>query len=471
MAVVVVAYIFFATHGTMRFPPAPEQPDGWDNPGRGYYAELAEGFLRGNTYLAVAPDERLAALRDPYDYGARDRNRISYLWDASYYRGRYYLYFTPLPVVLFYLPFRLITGHHAADTMAGAFFSVWIFIAALFFLRRARIDRPLWIVFLGLANLLPFALSSVRVYEVAILCAAAFSTTWAAALLRFDQTPSSRAAAWMSLWLSLAIVARPNLIVLALPTAILLLRQKGPLRWRVMLAAAIPVVLTAGGYMAYNAARFGNVLESGITYQLTYVPMRGLRFCGVCNAPEAFRMVNNALQYQFTPPRLAAGFPHAEAATAHIDKSVSWPGGEPEEIVGMVPLAPLTLAGVAFAALLLASRHRAESRARAGVSVLGGAWLVLLALSTCWWIVSRYAFDFQILMLLGTVLCVEEGLVLLDEWSLPIRPFRITAALLALYSITLAILLGLEGRAGAFRTQNRPLMEAIGRAISVDVRQ
>jgi hypothetical protein len=74
-------------------------------------------------------------------------------------------------------------------------------------------------------------------------------------------------------------------------------------------------------------------------------------------------------------------------------------------------------------------------------------------------------------MLLGTVLCIEEGLALLAAWSVPTRPFRLIAATLALYSITLALLLGLEGRAGAFRMQNRPLLESIGRAINVDVRQ
>jgi hypothetical protein len=444
---VIAAYVFFATRGTMRFAPAPAEPEGWDDPGQGYYAQLAEGFLRGHTYLAFAPDPRMATLADPYDYGQRDAAKITYLWDASYARGHYYLYFTPLPVVLFYVPFRLLTGQQAPDAAAAVFFSIWILIAAIVCLRRARIDRPWWIVFVGLANLLPFALSNVRVYEVAILSAAAFSTSWAAALLRFVETPSRRAAVWMSLWLALAIVARPNLIVLIVPTAFLMLR----LPWRLTVAAAVPLLLAAGGFMTYNAVRFGNPLETGVSGQLTYVSMRGVRPCSLCSVPEALRFANNALQYAFTPPRLGGAFPYANAGIAHIDKRVSWPGGDPEEIIGMAPLVPLTLAGLGCAALLLASRRRREPRVRAATSILGGASLILLALSTCWWIVSRYTFDFQILMLLGTLLCFEEALGLFEEWSVPVRAFRVIAVLLALYSIALSILLGFEGRGGAFR--------------------
>jgi hypothetical protein len=449
IALIVGAYLFFASAGTMRFTAAPDPPRGWDNPGGGYYAQLAEGFLRGDTHFPIAPDPRMATLADPYDYGARDRLGISYLWDASYYRGRYYLYFTPLPAVLFYVPYRLVTGHHADDPAAAAFFSAWALIAGAMFLRRAlRGDRSrvLWIVFAGLANLIPFSLSSARVYEVAILCATAMSATWAWALLRFDENPSPRAAMWMALWLSLAIAARPNLLVLVIPAAVILWRQEPRVRVRAMLFAAIPVVLTACGYLGYNAARFGNPLESGISYQLTYVPMRGLSRCSICSGPEVVRFASNALQYQFTPPRLSSRFPHAEAATAHIDKRVSWPGGEPEEIVGIVPLVPLALIGTLLALLL-------ARRARIGAAILAGAWLVLFGLSSCWWIVSRYALDFQLLMLLGTAVCVEEGLALR-----PGRWLRIAVALLALYSIILGLLFGLEGRGGAFRGQNPWLM-------------
>ncbi len=74
-------------------------------------------------------------------------------------------------------------------------------------------------------------------------------------------------------------------------------------------------------------------------------------------------------------------------------------------------------------------------------------------------------------MLLGTLLCFEETLSLLGEWAIPTRPFRLIGATLALYTIVLCAMLGLEGRAGAFRTQNGLLLKKIGSVLRVDVRQ
>jgi hypothetical protein len=69
-----------------------------------HYEYLAEGFLRGHTYLPVEPDPRLLQLSDPYDPVA---NRPYRLWDASLYHGRYYLYYGPAPAITLMLPWRL----------------------------------------------------------------------------------------------------------------------------------------------------------------------------------------------------------------------------------------------------------------------------------------------------------------------------------------------------------------------------
>jgi len=44
------------------------------------------------------PDPRLAELGDPYEY--TQRKDIPYHWDASYYEGRYYLYWGPVPALV-----------------------------------------------------------------------------------------------------------------------------------------------------------------------------------------------------------------------------------------------------------------------------------------------------------------------------------------------------------------------------------
>src|SRR5204862_40417 len=209
---VLAAYVFFASNGTMAF-----RRVAWDQkferPAEGYYASLAEGFRCGQLSMAHEADPRLKAAFDPYRADVREQCHAPYLWDASFYRGRYYLYFTALPVVLFYLPFRVIAGAYPLDALAGVFFSAWAFIMATLTLRRAFLGRnlhlplPLWILVIGLGNVIAFTLSFVRTYEVAILAATAMSATWAYALLRFIETQSAKHAMWMGLWLALAVVA------------------------------------------------------------------------------------------------------------------------------------------------------------------------------------------------------------------------------------------------------------------------
>ena len=59
------------------------------------YVDLGTAFLRGQLALLERPDPRLADLGDPYEF--TQRKGIPYRWDASYYGGKYYLYWGPAP--------------------------------------------------------------------------------------------------------------------------------------------------------------------------------------------------------------------------------------------------------------------------------------------------------------------------------------------------------------------------------------
>ena len=78
------------------------------------YAELARAMAEGRLYLEEEPPAWLQEMNDPYDKGARDELQKEtgekYLFDVAYYEGRYYVYFGVVPVLLFYLPFYLLTG-------------------------------------------------------------------------------------------------------------------------------------------------------------------------------------------------------------------------------------------------------------------------------------------------------------------------------------------------------------------------
>ena len=405
--VVAAAYVFFAAGGR----PA----------GHSRYADLAEGFRQGQLHLATKPDARLGAVPNPYDPVAR--RDIPVLWDASYLNGRYYLYHSPLPALIVYLPYRLVSGAYPPDRIAALVFALWSFLAAVLFARGSA----LWILFLGLGGVVPFLLSDVRTYEIAVLAGSAMTSTWAYSLLRFAEAPRRSRALWMGLWLALAIWARPNLVVLLVIAAAVLRRQPRLAVWTLM-----PLIAAGASMLAYNAARFHDPLEFGESYQMTGVQMSGHMVCGIRNVPELIRFGNNFVHYVFWPISLQADFPFVTPRHSRLDPATSFPGSE--HVAGILFLAPLIL----VAAVLLIRRRWEAPLASL---VMAGGWLVLLALCTCWYVVMRYEMDYLMLMAAATVVAVER---------IELLPLRIASWVLALYSIAAGTLLGFAVRSESF---------------------
>src|SRR5713101_86638 len=70
-----------------------------------YYNLLSDAFLAGRLSLVVEPSKELLNLPDPYDPSLNAKFRLH---DASLYKGKYYLYFGPVPAVTFFIPFRFL---------------------------------------------------------------------------------------------------------------------------------------------------------------------------------------------------------------------------------------------------------------------------------------------------------------------------------------------------------------------------
>ena len=463
MVAVLGAYVFFASNGTWEF-----RRVQWFGSN---YAGLAAGFLEGQLSMLQVPDPRLGQVENPYDEDDRLAARIEYLWDTSYYRGRYYLYFTPLPAIVFFIPFKLVSGGYPTERLAAVFFSAWAFLAAVWFIRRAlamsgrkpTISFALWTLLLGLGGIVPFTLTHIRVYEVAILCGTAMSAMWACTLLRFMETRAPKHAAWIGFWLAMSIAARPNVGVLLLITAATILFPWEKRSLKAAAYALVPLAVTGLTMAWYNYARFGNLFEFGIKYQLTFIDMSLYRVCSLCSWPEAVRVVNSATHYLFWGPSVGSEFPFADLQNNRLDPSVSFPGGS-EQVVGVFTMVPLTLLGTLFALLFVLRKSRDDLHdlgTRASMRIMLGAFLVLLGLSACWWVVARYALDFMLLIVMATVVCVETGLVFLERIDVRVRPVRIACVLAAWYSILLGFFLGFNGPQGMFKEYNRELHEKL----------
>ena len=463
---VLLTYTFFGSWGKLSFHRI-QWDQGFGRPADGYYASLAEGYLRGQLSMAHKPDPRLMALAHPYDFEAR--RGIDYLWDASYLNGRYYLYFTPLPALIFQVPARLLTGSYASDQLMGTAFAVWAFLMSVAFIRRALKNRalnvpmPVWIITLGLSSIVPFVLPYSRTYENAIFCGAAFTATWAYALLRFIEAPTNRRLLFTSIWLALAIAARPNLgvLVLILATAIVAVVTRRDLTKAAVVAVA-PLMIAGAALMIHNCARFGDPFEFGHRYQLTYMPMGERSVCGVRNFAEVMRLCHSSSLYTFNLPLFSGTVPFVEVRGSLLDPDVSF-GPNADQVGGILPYAPLSFIGTLFAIILALRRDQLDPGLRAAMLLVASGWIVLLGLSTCWFVSARYEIDFWFLLSAGAIVCLEAGLTFLANAGVPLRPLRVMVIVVALVTSLLGTMLGFRGTTGSFQHENPKLYDRLSR--------
>jgi hypothetical protein len=457
IVVVIVAYVWFASGGfanMRRF----VTEDG------SYFSSLAEGFRHGHVYMMKTPDPRLVALRDPYDPASREG--INYLWDASFYKGRYYLYFSAVPVLFFYLPYRIVFGLYPPDLLATVVFGIWAFLATVLALWRALRMRnasegertcvpvSLWVLLVGLSTLVPFQFAEIRIYEVSVFAGAAMTASWSYALVRMTERPTTARVLWMSFWLAMAIAARPNLGVLLAVAAlgIYFATENRKALVRAVGIALIPLGIVFLLLLAYNAGRFGKPKEFGHRYQLTAVSMKGKSVCRLCNLSDVSRLGNSMMHYVFWPLSIRTTFPLLKVERADLDPAVSFPGSE--EVIGVAPIVPLSLVATVLAAILALTADRRNLRTSIGLWFMLAAWLIILGLSTCWFVVARYETDFMLLLVAATALCIEEGLAFLRSAGVRVLPLRIATLVLVCYSIGIGLLLGFVGREEAFRRFN-----------------
>jgi hypothetical protein len=257
-----------------------------------YYNLLLHGILKGHLYLDVPVDPAMLAAADPYD----SRVWVPHGWmvDSSFYRGHYYVYYGVVPVLVFMLPFRLLTG---GDLWLGAAVestAVLCFLALAWLWLRIRRDYfartggPIvfaTIVALGMATGLLSIARHPLMYEFAIASGCLFATLMLHSL--YSALSSGRRSAWMALagvFLGLSVGCRPTFLPAILAPAWVLwsfLRQDWPgaSPLRALGQSARPAAgFTLGfgaifsGLLLYNYLRFSNFLDFGYNYLLQNPP-------------------------------------------------------------------------------------------------------------------------------------------------------------------------------------------------------
>ncbi|HTX67070.1 MAG TPA: hypothetical protein VMD31_14965 [Opitutaceae bacterium] len=358
----------------------------------GYYGLLTEAFLRGHTYLSIQPDPALAALPNPW----AGYQGVPRLHDATYFHGRYYLYFGPTPAIILGVPWRLLTGTYLSDgamtfvfTAAGALLGGGLLLGAWrrWFFPLSRVWLAAALLAVTCSGYVFCLVESNAVYPVPIACAYACLMAALAGIALVLRRPTGPAAALglgaASLCWGLAVAARPDyafsLPVLALPVAYAAKESTrlGRARFRgaaaVLCAGVLPALLVGVAVALYNFARFGDLMEFGWKYQFASVDQRFTRLLALGHLADNWR------GYLLATPLYSPYFPFV------LENEGAW---------GILRCCPLALAALAFPLTLgVPALRRDPSWLWLGVAALAAALLNFFSLGLLSIAAERYLVD------------------------------------------------------------------------------
>ena len=294
-----------------------------------YYSYLAEAFLDGNLHLAWQPDPHLLAMENPYDPVARaelDKLNILTPVDFSLYKGKFYLYWGPVPGLLlapvqYFLHQQPIDDSFMAFAFGiGLFFAQSMLILTIWDLCYSTLPKWMLAIAILLAGLIwPVSLlrsyqDHARIYQAAIAAGQFFL------ICGFLMALSAIAKPTISQWKlglagffwALAIGSRHLLIVpiflMCIITTLWIVRaaEAGFARKAVqVLYLGLPLLLGLAALSWYNWARFGSITETGFSYELAGVNLQK-------HSAEIFsssNIIQNLYNYLFNAPGFTSIFP------------------------------------------------------------------------------------------------------------------------------------------------------------------
>ncbi len=461
LALCAVIYFWYATVGywfdNSKFP--------------SYYQLLADAFRHGQTALLVKPDPALAQLANPYDIN--QRGHIQYLWDTSYYQGKYYLYWGPAPVIGQWL-LEAVTAQPIGDAYLMAFFAAALsgaLFGNLYSIWRRFFSRLSWgafslvLIAVGFSNPILWLVSRPASYEISILAGQFYllAGIWAALpILLGDPIHPIRLSLAGLAW-SLAVLSRSTLaIAVVFLTAFCawqFLRRKQDL-WRSLIALGVPLALGAAFLMLYNYVRFDSIFEFGVHYQLS-------SFDQFKNGDKMFRPIYipmNFFNYLFNPVNVSPKFPFLEpirSTLAFKGTAIQAPDFYSSQwLSGILITIPFlyTLFFSIIQRLFSGSKVKAPASLRGLIAVLGMTALVEFSVVQFFFSSSmRYAMDSvpTLLILAG-----------ISTWSILLwarqAPHRIwinwLLVFLVLLNVAIGLLLGLNGENRVFAHLNPALL-------------
>ena len=263
-----------------------------------YTTSYKDSLMKGSLELKL-DYENVEEMENVYDYSER---RGYYPWDVSYYNGKYYMYFSPLPALLMGL------YNVSLPNLALIFSIIGVILLAL--LSKKIIDRYIpktpselkliMIAFILFNSRLLLVIPKIRYYELIVICGFVFTIGGILCHFIFNENGKKRYLFIGSILLSLGVFCRPNMLFVSLISFLLVFKR---LNVKKFIIYILPYVFFGSIMMYMNYIRFGNIFEFGVKYQLTVVN-NGYSKLNLSTA------LNGVLAYLFRFPIMIMNFPY-----------------------------------------------------------------------------------------------------------------------------------------------------------------
>ncbi|MBO5322681.1 MAG: hypothetical protein J6A88_01080 [Oscillospiraceae bacterium] len=389
------------------------------NPGhRNQYELMAENLLNGRLHFAYGDEYTLEGLENPYDPAERKEAGIYYHWDHAYYNGQYYMYFGIVPVLITFLPYRVITGEalttYRATQVYTAVFILGIF--ALFHLLTSLFFKKLpYSVYLALSAAISvmsvwYASAEPALYCTAITAALALEIWSIYFFVKavWDAKEENKQILYATVGAILGALVfgcRPSIAlanIVVIPMLIVYLKKNqltAPLLGKLILAA-VPYLVVGLALMCYNYVRFDDPFEFGQAYQLTVADQTGYKF--ELTMPILVKIANGISKMLFGQTIQSVNFPYPNHGGAFFNFPI------------------LLLCNFAFAkpARKLIQEHKLTPLL-IGLIV---SVIIIIGIDVMWtpYILNRYYMDIYFLLGILVFICIgawyESGSPKLQRW-------------------------------------------------------
>ncbi len=483
LVIIELVYAFIISAGTMTHWPTCSN----------YYDLLAEGFRRGRLDFPIEPSPQLIAAADPFDRA----NSGLWLWDASFFDGKFFAYWGPLPALIQAAVKSLLGVTRVVGDQYLCFFfaSLYALFGTLTLERVAsRLFPRVPIALLGIAvlvfafvNPIPHSLATPGIYQAAILGGQAFLLLGvlvsfdAVSLATDERRPIAAGRARLAIAGSafgLALACRISLgpAVALVIAAIVLARSRatrgrhGARTFGDLACVTAPVAVVVEALLLYNELRFGSWFDFGLSHMLTSFQFHTSASCIPLNVYSyACRPFEWSPRFPFVLQSWdvhAPGVPTAEWLAAGYTRA--------EPVVGVLIGAPwvwFVPIGVIVCVERGVGRFLPRRELDGGRAFRTGAWccaafavlgsatgivLVPMTLSS-----MRYLADFSPGLVLLATFCAWCIVEVAAERGAAKRLVRATAAVLGVATIVVGLLLGVQGYNDHFKVHNPALFEAL----------